>query len=67
MYMCSSGHDEVVHENMTCPVCEAIEDKNIAIEASSREIEDKDEKIGALEDEIRSLKVGGNDGGRARD
>lgn len=44
MNICADGHEEVIHEGMTCPVCEA-----------QKETEEAEMKIADLEEEIEKL------------
>ena len=45
MYLCSSGHEEIVHEGRKCPLCSA-----------NSEIQDLEQAINELKDEIAELK-----------
>ena len=47
MNLCNSGHDEIVHEGNTCPICELIE-------RFTEEIGDLEEQVVELEETINS-------------
>ena len=51
MDLCSNGHDEICHNERTCPLCEAKE------EIKRWEKEDYEGQITTLKDEIQELKA----------
>lgn len=48
MNLCSFNHDEICHENSTCPLCEKVDDFNGSIK-------DLKDEISNLQNEIQSL------------
>lgn len=51
MEMCSDGHDEIVHDERNCPLCEALEELN----DHHQTIEMRDNRIEELESKIEDL------------
>lgn len=49
MHICSHRHDEIVHNERSCPLCAVIADKEDA-EGKIKELEDK---VNSLEEQIR--------------
>lgn len=61
MYLCEDGHPEIVHDNgyRSCPLCEVlntVEELKAEILELQEKIDDRDSKIGELQNEIEELK-----------
>ena len=51
MQMCSSSHDEIVHDSRKCPLCEALSE----IEDFVKSVAEQQEEINTLRDKIEEL------------
>ena len=55
MYICSYGHEEIVHEDRTCPMCALIDSHNEALSKLASEYQDIIDNLTYERDEYRSL------------
>jgi transcription initiation factor IIE alpha subunit len=51
MNLCSDGHEEIVHEGRTCPVC----DKQEELDRAKQEIDDLESEVQDLNRRIQEL------------
>ena len=58
MNLCHRGHEEVCHELNTCPVCDAIKEKNKRIEQLENDLKDSQREVDELIAQVAKLEQG---------
>lgn len=57
MKVCEDGHEEIVHEGRTCPLCFEISEKDKlsrSVEKKQAEIQDLENRVEELEGELKA-------------
>jgi len=56
MELCKSGHEEICYEDLNCPMCDLIVEKDEEIKNLNSDIDDYNSELEEKENEIESLK-----------